>query len=238
MKGMSTPPPKIRTRSVGFSYDGKTVLRDITADFPEKSVTAVIGPSGSGKSTFLLTLNRLWEEIPHCSMRGSVEIRLDGGFRDIQEPEISGSWLRRRVGTVFQVPNPLPMGIFRNVAFPLQLMGIRDKGVIRSRVERALAEVRLWEEVKDRLSDSALSLSGGQQQRLCLARALILEPEVLLLDEPTSSLDGEAAEAVEELLVRRKDACTMLVVSHYLDQVKRIADAVLELRDGTVVRER
>jgi phosphate transport system ATP-binding protein len=238
MKDMAKSPVKIQTHALSFSYDGKPVLRDTTACFREKSITAIIGPSGSGKSTFLMTLNRLWEEIPNCSMQGTVEIHFDGKFRNIYGKDFAGDSLRRRVGMVFQVPNPLPMGIFRNIAFPLHLAGIRDKDLIRSKVERMLKTVRLWDEVKDRLSDSALSLSGGQQQRMCIARAMILEPEVLLLDEPTSSLDGAAAEAIEQLLVNLKKDCTMLVVSHYLDQVKRIADGIVELREGRIVAGR
>ncbi len=227
-----TLPVKIRTHKISFSYDGKPVLRDATACFHEKSITAIVGPSGCGKSTFLLTLNRLWEEMPNGSMRGTVEMHLDGAFRDIYGKDFPVVQLRRRVGMIFQEPNPLPMSIFRNVAFPLQLAGIRERDLIRNKVERALRKVRLWNEVENRLSDPALSLSGGQQQRMCLARALILEPEVLLLDEPTSSLDPKAVEAVEQLLVDLKGRCTLLVVSHYLDQVRRIADRVVELRDG------
>jgi phosphate transport system ATP-binding protein len=133
---------------------------------------------------------------------------------------------------VFQVPNPLPMSIYKNVAFPLKLTGMKNKNMISGKVETALKRAFLWEEVKDRLTDNAFSLSGGQQQRLCIARALILEPEILLLDEPTSSLDASAGAVIEELMLSLKDRCTLLIVSHYLDQVKRIADTAMELSDG------
>ncbi len=232
------PPVKIRTRDLSFSYGGTAVLRKVTEHFHENRITAIVGPSGCGKSTFLSTINRLWEETPGGSMQGTVEILLDGSFRDIRSADLPVERLRRRVGTVFQTPNPLPMSIFRNVAFPLRLAGVRDEDRIRREAEQALRKVHLWDEVKHRLYESALSLSGGQQQRMCIARAMILEPEVLLLDEPTSSLDPKAVEAVERLLVELRESCTLLVVSHYLDQVKRIADRVVELRDGMFAIDR
>jgi len=223
---------KIRVSNLSFSYNGREILRDTSVAFPEHAITAIVGPSGSGKSTFLMTLNRLWEELPRCTMSGRVEMLLNGVHHDIYAPDCGVEALRRRVGMVFQMPNPLPMSIFKNVAFPLQLAGEKDKRTIRRRVEETLRDVHLWDEVKDRLAGSALSLSGGQQQRMCMARAMILRPEILLLDEPASSLDQKAAEAIEQLLVQWKQHCTILIVSHYLDQVKRIADGVVELRDG------
>jgi len=229
----SLPPPvKIRVSNLSFSYNGREILRDTSMDFSEHAITAIVGPSGSGKSTFLMTLNRLWEELPRCAMSGRVEMVLNGASQDIYAPDCGVETLRRRVGMVFQMPNPLPMSVFKNVAFPLQLAGEKDKNTIRARVEETLRDVWLWDEVRDRLDESALSLSGGQQQRLCMARAMILRPEILLLDEPASALDQKAAEAIEALLARWKQHCTILVVSHYLDQVKRIADHVVELRDG------
>lgn len=223
---------KIRVSNLSFSYNGREILRDTSLEFPEHAITAIVGPSGSGKSTFLMTLNRLWEELPQCTMGGRVEILLNGIQQNIYAPDCGVEALRRRVGMVFQMPNPLPMSIFKNVAFPLQLAGEKDKNVIRRRVEETLQDVGLWDDVKDRLAGSALSLSGGQQQRMCMARAMILRPEILLLDEPASALDQKAAEAIEQLLVRWKQNCTILIVSHYLDQVKRIADSVVELQDG------
>ena len=191
-----------------------------------------MGPSGIGKSTFLTTLNRLWENIPEAKMQGSVQIKCNGTFHDIYDRSFSGSGLRRLVGTVFQTPNPLPMSIYKNIAFPLKLAGESDKDLIADKVEKALERAYLWQEVKDRLGDDAMTLSGGQQQRLCIARSLVLEPEILLLDEPTSSLDSDAAAVIEKLLLSLKTTCTLIVVSHYLDQVSRIADRVLVLSDG------
>ncbi|MEW6378276.1 MAG: ATP-binding cassette domain-containing protein [bacterium] len=220
---------KIKTAHLYFSYHDHYVLRDITVQFIENSITAIIGPSGVGKSTFLMTLNRLWEGIPGAKMKGMVEIKFNGNFHDIYSRSYPLPQLRRTVGMVFQVPNPLLMSIYKNVAFPLKLAGIKDKSLIGHKVEQALKNAHLWEEVKNRLADSALALSGGQQQRLCIARALVLEPEILLLDEPTSSLDSKAGAVIEELLLNIKEHCTILTVSHYLDQVKRIADTVVEL---------
>jgi len=225
---------KVKIRELFFSYQGRSVLKGISADFEEHSITAIIGPSGVGKSTLLTTINRLWETIPGAVMRGRVEIKFNGSFQDIYRPSFSLPQLRRKVGMVFQVPNPLPMSIYKNVAFPLKLAGMKDKDKIRQNVEKALNQAYLWEEVKDRLNEDALSLSIGQQQRLCIARTLVLEPEILLLDEPTSSLDKKAATVIENLLSNIKSRYTIIIVSHYLDQVRRIADHVIELSDGRV----
>lgn len=225
---------KIRVTDLTFSYRGRRILDGITEQFTEFAVTAIVGPSGVGKSTFLMTLNRLWENIPQAQMSGTVEMKFDGQFRDIHNPSFSPSRLRRLVGTVFQKPNPLPMSIFRNVAFPLTLSGEKNKRLIAERVEEALRKAYLWEEVKDRLNQSALALSGGQQQRLCIARSLVLEPQVLLLDEPTSSLDERAAAVIEDLILHLKERITILAVSHYLDQVKRIADRVVKFSGGKI----
>lgn len=205
------------------------MFKDVSVQFKENSITAIVGPSGTGKSTFLMTLNRLWENLPDSRMTGKIEIKLDGKFHDIYESGFSLPFLRRSVGMVFQVPNPLPMSIFKNTAFPLKLSRFRDKKLITEKVEQALKKAYLWDEVKERLKDNAFALSGGQQQRLCLARALISEPEVLLLDEPTSSLDSKASLIIEELLVSLKKQCTIIIVSHYLDQIKRIADQVITM---------
>ena len=222
---------KIKVAQLCFSYQGHKVLENITAQFEENSLTAIVGPSGIGKSTFLTTLNRLWENIPETKMRGTVEMRFDGGFHNVYNGSFSLPRLRRLVGMVFQTPNPLPMSIYRNIAFPLKLAGEKDKKLVADKVEKALKRAYLWQEVKDRLDGNANALSGGQQQRLCIARALVLEPEILLLDEPTSSLDSKAAAIIEELLLSLKSNCTLIVVSHYLDQVSRIADRIVELSD-------
>lgn len=228
---------KIKTRNLSFSYNGKVVLKNTSMDFQENRITAIVGPSGSGKSTFLKVLNRLWETLPGCTMGGEIEIKLAGRFQDIYRDNYPVTRLRRQVGMVFQTPNPLPMSIYKNVAFPLELAGKNDRKTIQVMVGESLKMAGLWEEVHDRLDTSALELSGGQQQRLCIARAMTLQPEVLLLDEPTSSLDHKAAEAIERLLLKLKEKCTILVVSHYLDQVQRIADAIVELRQGKLVTQ-
>jgi len=223
---------KINIEKLSFSYRDSFVLRDVTVRIAETTIAAIIGPSGIGKSTFLMTLNRLWESIPGAKLQGRVEIQFGGRFYDIYDRNYPLTRLRRQVGMVFQTPNPLPMSIYKNVSFPLKLAGYRQTSEIADRVEQALKRAYLWGEVKDRLNEDALALSGGQQQRLCIARALILEPEILLLDEPTSSLDAKAGEVIEDLLVSLKDRCTLLIVSHYQDQVQRIADTVFELAEG------
>ncbi len=223
---------KIRTNGLCFYYYQKQVLHDINLELPANRITAITGPSGSGKSTFITVLNRLWQEIPGCTVSGKVSIELDGQIKDIHDPTLCLRELRRKVGMVFQQPNPLPMSIFKNIAFPLKLAHINGKEKIRAAVESALKQVCLWDEVKDRLDEDGRLLSGGQQQRLCLARALVLRPEVLLLDEPTSSLDQAAGAAIEELLLSLKKECTLIMVSHYQDQIQRIADLHIEVRNG------
>ncbi len=223
---------KIRTQALCFYYHHKQVLHDISVQLPANKITAITGPSGSGKSTFLMILNRLWEEIAGCSISGNVTVELEGHLQDINDKALPARVLRRKVGMVFQQPNPLPMSIFKNIAFPLYLTHITNKKHVKDAVEGALRQVHIWDEVKDRLNDDGRLLSGGQQQRLCLARALVLSPEVLLLDEPTSSLDPEASAAIEELLLSLKSQCTLIMVSHYQDQIQRIADLRFEVRDG------
>jgi len=228
-------PVKIKIEHLFFSYRDRFVLRDANLRIAENTITAIIGPSGIGKSTFLMTLNRLWETIPGTKLQGRIEIKFQGQFQEIHNRNYPLTTLRRSVGMVFQTPNPLPMNIFGNVSFPLKLAGFRQKSKMADRVEMALKRAYLWDEVKDRLNEDALLLSGGQQQRLCIARALILEPEILLLDEPTSSLDPKAGAVIEELLVNLKNSCTLLIVSHYQDQVQRVADTVFELAEGKFV---
>ncbi len=226
---------KIRVADLHFSYRDRTILKDVTVEFAENTITALTGPSGVGKSTFLMTLNRLWENVPDARMKGRVEINLQGRFQDVYARGLPVTELRKMVAMVFQTPNPLPMSIRKNVAFPLKLTGERNREVVAGRVEHALKMANLWNEVKDRLNDDARTLSGGQQQRLCIARALVLEPEVLLLDEPTSSLDQASTAVIEELLTGLKDRLTILVVSHYLEQVIRISDRVVKFVGDTIV---
>jgi phosphate transport system ATP-binding protein len=209
---------KIKINGLSFYYQQKAVLKELGAEFQEKAITTIIGPSGVGKSTFLMVLNRLYESIPNCRVEGKVEMKLNGRYIDIHSLPLTT--LRKKVGMVFQVPNPLPMSIFKNVTFPLRLSGIKDKKYVEGKAEEVLKDAFLWEEVKERLNDSALQLSGGQQQRLCIARAI------------TSSLDMEAALKIEELLEGLKQRCTLIIVSHYADLTRRISDHVLTLKDG------
>ncbi|BDD88424.1 phosphate ABC transporter ATP-binding protein [Desulfofustis limnaeus] len=226
---------KIITRSLTFSYGKRLLFGPIDLALPENNIIAVTGPSGAGKSTFLSIFNRLWEENGTGHVSGTVLLRLAGTVADIYRNDLDLSALRRKVGMVFQTPNPLPMSIRKNVAFPLFLAGRRE-GERDHLVERALQRAHLFDEVKDRLHEDARNLSGGQQQRLCIARALMLEPEILLLDEPTSSLDGTSSAGIEALLVELRQTCTLLMVSHYQDQVRRIADQVFEMIDQNLVR--
>jgi len=220
---------KITVRNLWFYYNSHPVLEDISIDIIGNTITAVTGPSGQGKSTFLMTLNRLWESIDGAGIKGKISIKFGRDFQDIYDGKYLVSVLRRQVGMVFQVPNPLPMSIYNNIAFPLKLEGKNNRKNMPSRVEDALKRSFLWDEVKDRLTEDARALSGGQQQRLCIARALILNPQVLLLDEPTSSLDERSGRVIEDLLLELKNDCTIVLVSHYLDQVKLIADTGMRL---------
>jgi len=222
---------KIRIKNLWFYYHGRTILENIHVDIEKNAITSIAGPSGQGKSSFLMTLNRLWESMDGARVKGSIKINFQNRFQDIYGAKYPLPLLRRKVGMVFQVPNPLPMSIYKNIAFPLKLMGEKNKAKISQKVEDILKKSFLWEEVKDRLSEDAGTLSGGQQQRLCIARALILEPSVLLLDEPTSSLDETSVRVIEKLLLQLKTRCTIVLVSHYMDQVKRIADNQLVLSD-------
>lgn len=222
---------KIRLTDLSFHYGDQCALDSVSVGFADRAVTAIVGPSGQGKSTLLTAINRLWEEIPGARVSGTVEILFDGTMVNIHNG-YPVNRLRRKVGMVFQNPNPLPMSIYKNVAFPLKLAGEKERQKIESSVQRALAQAFLWDEVKDHLDADARTLSGGQQQRLCIARALILHPEVLLLDEPTASLDAKAAGVIEDLISNLKSSCTILMVSHYLDQVRRVADEVMELTNG------
>ena len=222
---------KIRVENLEFSYNGKTIFQDVSLDFAENTITAITGPSGRGKSTFLTVLNRLWEAGSGAKMKGRVFMNLNGDVVDIYDGAIRKPDLRRKVGMVFQHPNPLPMSIYKNVAFPLKLTGVVNKKAVDPKVKEALEQAFLWDEVKDRLDDSAHNLSGGQQQRLCIARTLVSQPEILLLDEPTSSLDSNAATVIEDLLLSLKSRCPIIVVTYYLEQSARIADRILKLEE-------
>ena len=223
---------KVQLTDLSFYYGDRRILDQVGVGFTEHAVTAIVGPSGQGKSTLLTAVNRLWEEIPGARVEGRVQIRFDDRLVDINANGFAVNLLRRKVGMVFQDPNPLPMSVYKNVAFPLKLSGQKDAHKIKARVYAALSQAFLWDEVKDRLDADARILSGGQQQRLCIARALVLNPEILLLDEPTASLDAAASAVLEELLLGLKSRCTILMVSHYLDQVQRVADCIMELNSG------
>lgn len=220
---------KIQVKNLSFQYNSTPVLENVHVDIPENSITSITGPSGQGKSSFLTALNRLWQSIDGANAQGQIRINFGNGLEDINHAAMSLPRLRQKVGMVFQTPNPLPMSIFKNIAFPLKLTGEKKKTVLSEKVEHALQQAHLWNEVKDRLQDDAGMLSGGQQQRLCIARALVLKPQILLLDEPTSSLDEASVKGIEHLLMELKTDCTIIMVSHYMDQVKRIADQTFVL---------
>ena len=207
---------KLEVSNLNFFYGPRQALYDVSLKIPQKKVTALIGPSGCGKSTFLRTLNRMYEMIRNARAEG--DLQLDG--QSILKMDVAK--LRRRVGMVFQKSNPFPKSIFENVAYGLRVNGW--KGKLPELVEASLKRAAIWDEVKDRLHKSALSLSGGQQQRLCIARALAVEPEVLLLDEPCSALDPIATAKIEELLFTLSDSCTIIIVTHNMQQAARVAD--------------
>ncbi|MBN2489431.1 MAG: phosphate ABC transporter ATP-binding protein [Planctomycetes bacterium] len=226
---------RIENLSVGFK--GRLVLKEINLELSPGGITVLVGPSGSGKSTLLRAVNRLNELFPGCQTSGTVRLRLDGRWIDAYRGAYPLHDLRRRAAMVFQNPNVLPVSIEKNLAIPLRAVCGLSAAEARDRMEYALVEVRLFEEVRDRLSESALTLSGGQQQRLCLARALSLGPSFLLLDEPTAGLDFQAARAIEALLERLREQYTVLAVSHSLSQTCRLARHVVVLREGRIVRE-
>ena len=209
---------KMRAVNVNFHYGTFKALHDISLDFPANKVTALIGPSGCGKSTFLRSLNRINETLRGTRIDG--EITLDG--EDVLTMDVTG--LRRRVGMVFQRPNPFPKSIFENVAYGVRVNGLASRSEMAGIVEKSLRRAALWDEVKDKLHESAHALSGGQQQRLCIARGLAVNPEVLLLDEPCSALDPIATAKIEDLLVAIKDQCTIVIVTHNMQQAARVAD--------------
>jgi len=219
--GERSPAPKISIERLNFYYGRTRALKDISLDMRANEVTAFIGPSGCGKSTLIRTLNRMNDVIPHTRVEG--RITLDG--QDIYAPATDVVSLRRRVGMVFQKANPFPRSIFDNVAYGLRINAMtRSKSDLADRVEASLRAAVLWDEVKDRLKESAFGLSGGQQQRVCIARALAVEPEVVLMDEPTSALDPIATQKIEELIAGLKQKYTIVIVTHNMQQAARISD--------------
>jgi phosphate transport system ATP-binding protein len=230
-------PPNTRfrmaTRDLNFFYGPNQALHGVTLEIPEKSVTAFIGPSGCGKSTYLRCLNRMNDIIPDIRVEGQV--LLDG--HDIYGPGTDVVALRRRVGMVFQKSNPFPKSIFENVAYGLKINALCRRSELPERVETALRSAALWDEVKDRLHSSALGLSGGQQQRVCIARALAVEPEVLLMDEPASALDPIATQKIEELIYDLKRDYTIVIVTHNMQQAARVSEYTAFFMLGRLVEQ-
>ncbi len=222
---------KIRVRDLNFYYGTVKALFGISMDIPARQVTALIGPSGCGKSTFLRTLNRMNDVIEGTRVEGVVEI--DG--QDIYRKERDVVGLRKRVGMVFQKSNPFPKSIFENVAYGPRIHGNRDRGRLKEIVESSLVRAGLWDEVKDRLGKSALDLSGGQQQRLCIARALAVGPEVLLMDEPASALDPRSTARIEDLIGELRRDYTIVIVTHNMQQAARVSDHTAFFYDGSLV---
>jgi phosphate transport system ATP-binding protein len=223
--------PKMTARNLNFFYGSNKALTDVSIDIDENKVTALIGPSGCGKSTFLRTLNRMNETIPSTRLEGTVTLDGIDIYRDVSDV----STIRTRVGMVFQKSNPFPKSIFDNIAYGLRVNGVNDKDIVREAVEEALIKAFLWDEVKDKLNDSAYMLSGGQQQRLCIARALAVRPEVLLMDEPASALDPISTAKIEDLIGELKKNYTIVIVTHNMQQAARISDYTAFFYEGQLI---
>ncbi len=220
----------IRTEKLNLWFSEKHVLQDVNIPVYDKNITALIGPSGCGKSTLLRCFNRMNDLIPEAKIKGKVFLN----EQNIYEPRIDVTRVRTKVGMVFQRPNPFPKSIYNNIAYGLKIRG-KKKSVINETVEKSLKESWLWDEVKDRLNESALSLSGGQQQRLCIARALANSPDIILLDEPTSALDPQSTAKIEELCMELKKKVTILIVTHNIAQAGRISDYTAFMYLGDMV---
>ncbi|HZL29409.1 MAG TPA: phosphate ABC transporter ATP-binding protein PstB [Acidobacteriaceae bacterium] len=228
---MDTEPwvPAFTIDGMSFFYDDFQALHDLTLTLPTKRVTGLIGPSGCGKSTFLRTLNRMYETVPKAYMTGTVR------FGEVSISDFSPTILRRRVGMVFQKPSPFPKSIFDNIAYGLRVNNLCRKRDLEDKVVECLQRAVLWEEVKDKLHEPAFSLSGGQQQRLCIARALAVDPDVLLLDEPCSALDPIATAKIEDLIFDLRRSCTIIIVTHNMLQAARISDYVGFFLQGELI---
>ncbi|HEU4655260.1 MAG TPA: phosphate ABC transporter ATP-binding protein PstB [Steroidobacteraceae bacterium] len=213
---------KAAVDNLNFYYGTHRALKNLTIPIADKQVTALIGPSGCGKSTFLRCFNRMHDLQPNTRYEGSITLHPDN--LNLVGPEVDPIEVRMRIGMVFQKPNPFPKSIFENIAYGLRLRGVRNRATLAEQVEKALRGAALWDEVKDRLQDSALALSGGQMQRLCIARALATTPEILLFDEPTSALDPIATAKIEELISTLRDQVTVLIVTHNMQQAARVSD--------------
>jgi phosphate transport system ATP-binding protein len=221
----------MEVRDLNLYYGESQALKNISMDIASKRVTAFIGPSGCGKSTLLRCFNRMNDLIDICRITG--EIRIDG--QDIYDPSIDVPELRRKVGMVFQKPNPFPKSIYENIAYGLRLQGVKNRRVLDDVVEQSLKRAALWDEVKNRLNDNAFGLSGGQQQRLVIARAIAIEPEVILLDEPCSALDPISTAKVEELIIDLKETYTIVIVTHNMQQAARVSDFTAYMYLGELI---
>ena len=210
----------LQSKNLDLFYGDHQALKGISMDIPEKQITALIGPSGCGKSTFMQTINRMNDLVPGVTIKGQMLYR----DQDIYAPEVDVTWLRKRIGMVFQKPNPFPMSIYDNIAYGPRTHGIRNRVKLDELVEESLRAAAIWDEVKDRLKKSALGLSGGQQQRLCIARALAVKPEILLMDEATSALDPISTSKIEDLAAELKEHYTIVMVTHNMQQAARISD--------------
>jgi len=223
--------PIVRSKDVCLYYGSNQALTDVSMDFPRHEVTALIGPSGCGKSTFLRCLNRMNDLIDGVRTTGSI--RLDG--QEILDKSLDVIELRRRVGMVFQKPTPFPKSIYENIAYGLRIAGIGTKSLLDEVVERSLKRAALWDEVKDRMHDSALGLSGGQHQRLCIARAIAVNPDIILMDEPCSALDPRSTTRIEDLIGELRGEYTIIIVTHNMQQAARVSDWTAFLYEGVLI---
>lgn len=221
----------LSVRDLNLYYGANHALKNVDMDIPQRQITALIGPSGCGKSTFLKTMNRMNELIDGVKLTGSVRYR----GREIYDPNVDVTWVRRQIGMVFQKPNPFPMSVYDNIAYGPRTHGVRRRGELDTIVERSLRRAAIWDEVKDRLKTSALGLSGGQQQRVCIARALAVEPDVLLMDEATSALDPISTSKIEDLIADLKKSYTIVIVTHNMQQALRISDRCAFFLHGELV---
>lgn len=229
--GIENRPIKVDIRNLSLYYSGVQALFDVSLSIPERCITALIGPSGCGKSTFLRAINRMNDIIEGVRTEGQVVVE----GRDVYSPDIDVVALRRRVGMVFQKSIPFPKSIFENVAYGPRISGIRNRRVLSEIIERSLQRTALWDEVKDRLQDSALALSGGQQQRLCIARALATNPHILLMDEPASALDPASTSRIEDLIFELKKNYTIVIVTHNMQQAARVSDRTAFFFQGRLI---
>lgn len=223
--------PKVAVRNLNFYYDDSQALYDISIDIPAQQVTALIGPSGCGKTTFLRTLNRMNDTIEGTHLKGKIMV--DG--EDIYHNSTDVVELRRKIGMVFQKSNPFPKSIFENVAYGPRIHGVKNRKILAGIVEKSLVNSALWDEVKDRLDENAMELSGGQQQRLCIARALAIEPQILLMDEPASALDPRSTAKIEDLIGELRTNYTIVIVTHNMQQAARVSDLTAFFYEGQLI---